>query len=187
MHILNKKRSELNQIEAKYNISIDFVNDNSIIPPQKKLEVIKNNSLTNQETHEIKTDFTSNNEDENENKNKKGKRLNRRKKRASKQDRNIVNTTFEEKNKVQDISEVAPKKKPRTKTKKTTEKKLKVKSNNKLKDTNSKNIDKEKSIVIETEDIQTEVREIKSSSPIEVTQIDENTSSKKPKKKGWWS
>ena len=62
-----------------------------------------------------------------------------------------------------------------------------LKPNNKLKDTNSKNIEKEKSIVIETEDIQTEVREIKSSSPIEVTQIDENTSSKKPKKKGWWS
>ena len=66
LHILNKKRSELNEIEAKYNISIDFVNDNSIIPPQKKLEVIKNNSLTNQETQEIKTDSTSNNEDENE-------------------------------------------------------------------------------------------------------------------------
>ena len=187
LHILNKKRSELNQIEAKYNISIDFVNDNSIIPPQKKLEVIKNNSLTNQETHEIKTDFTSNNEDENENKNKKGKRLNRRKKRAPKQDRNVDNSTFEEKNKVQDIPEEAQKKKSRTKTKKTTEKKPKVKLNNKSKDTNSKNIEKEKTIEIETKEIHTELREIKSSSPIEVTQIDEKTSSEKPKKKGWWS
>ena len=187
LHILNKKRSELNEIEAKYNISIDFVNDNSIIPPQKKLEVIKNNALTNQETQEIKTDSTSNNEDENENKNKKGKRLNRRKKRAPKQDRNVVNTAFEEKNKVQDIPEEAQKKKPRTKTKKTTVKKPKVKPNNKSKDTNSKNIEKEKTIETETKDIHTEVREIKSSSPIEVTQIDENTSSKKPKKKGWWS
>ena len=193
LHILNKKRSELNEIEAKYNMSIDFVNDNSIIPPQKKLEVIKNNVLTNQETQEIKTDSTSNNEDENENKNKKGKRLNRRKKRAPKQDRNVVKLllkeedTFEEKNKVQDISEEAQKKKPRTKTKKTTVKKPKVKPNNKSKDTKSKNIEKEKTIETETEDIHTEVREIKSSSPIEVTQIDENTSSKKPKKKGWWS
>ena len=187
LHILNKKRSELNQIEAKYNISIDFVNDNSIIPPQKKLEVIKNNSLTNQETHEIKTDFTSNNEDENENKNKKGKRLNKRKKRAPKQDRNVDNSTFEEKNKVQDIPEEAQKKKSRTKTKKTTEKKPKVKLNNKSKDTNSKNIEKEKTIEIETKEIHTELREIKSSSPIEVTQIDEKTSSEKPKKKGWWS
>jgi len=187
LHILNKKRSELNQIEAKYNISIDFVNDNSIIPPQKKLEVIKNNVLTNQETLENKTNSTSNNEDENENKNKKGKRLNRRKKRAPKQDRNVVNTTFEEKNNVQDISEEMSKKKPRTKTKKTIVKKPKVKPNNKSKDTNSKNIDKEKTIETETEDILKEVREIKSSSPIEVTQINEKSSSEKPKKKGWWS
>ena len=33
----------------------------------------------------------------------------------------------------------------------------------------------------------TEVREIKSSSPIEITQINEISSSEKPKKKGWWS
>merc|ERR1711991_180868 len=79
LHILNKKRSELNEIEAKYNMSIDFVNDNSIIPPQKKLEVIKNNALTNQET--------------------------------------------QENNKVQDVPEEAQKKKPQTKTKKTTVKK----------------------------------------------------------------
>ena len=39
----------------------------------KKLEVIKNNTLTNLETQEIKTDSNSKNEDENENKNKKGK------------------------------------------------------------------------------------------------------------------
>ena len=58
---------------------------------------------------------------------------------------------------------------------------------NKSKDTNSKNKEKEKIIETESEDIHTEIREIKSSSPIEVTQIDENTSSKKPKKKGWWS
>ena len=54
---------------------------------------------------------------------------------------------------------------------------------------NLKNLFKfiEKIIKTDTEDIHIEVREIKSSSPIEVTQIDENTSSKKPKKKGWWS
>ena len=37
------------------------------------------------------------------------------------------------------------------------------------------------------EDNKTEVRELKSSSPIEVTQIDEKSSAEKPKKKGWWS
>ena len=46
---------------------------------------------------------------------------------------------------------------------------------------------KEKIIELETNDNRTEIREIKSSSPIEVTQIDENSSSAKPKKKGWWS
>ena len=46
---------------------------------------------------------------------------------------------------------------------------------------------KEKKIETENKDIQAEIREIKSSSPIEVTQIGENTNSKKPKKKGWWS
>ena len=102
-------------------------------------------------------------------------------------EKDVIKTAFEEKNKVQDIPEEAQKKKPRTKTKKTTVKKPKVKPNNKSEDTNSKNINKEKTIETGTEDIHREVREIKSSSPIEVTQIDENTSSKKPKKKGWWS
>ena len=50
-------------------------------------------------------------------------------------------------------------------------------------------LEKQKVKIIETEtkDIHAELREIKSSSPIEVTQIDENSSSNKPKKKGWLS
>ena len=187
LHVLNKKRSELNEIESRYSISIDFINDNSIIPPQKKLEIIKNKSIINQELKEIITDPISDNEDENENKHKKGKRLNRRKKRAPKQDRNIVKTAFEEENKTQDISEEVQKKKPQTKTKKRVVKKPKIKPNNKSKDTETKNMEKEKIIETETKDIRAELREIKSSSPIEVTQIDENSSSNKPKKKGWWS
>jgi ribonuclease E len=187
LHILNKKRSELNEIESTYSISIDFINDNSIIPPQKKLEIIKNKSIINQELKEIKTYPTSDNEDENENKHKKGKRLNRRKKRAPKQDKNIDKTAFEEKNKTQDFSEEAQKKKPQTKTKKTVVKKPKIKANKKSKDTETKNMERKKIIETETKDIHAELREIKSSSPIEVTQIDENSSSNKPKKKGWWS
>ena len=35
LHILNQKRSQLSEIEMRYNISIDFINDDSIIPPQK--------------------------------------------------------------------------------------------------------------------------------------------------------
>ena len=41
--------------------------------------------------------------------------------------------------------------------------------------------------ILDTDDNKTEIREIKSSSPIEVTQVDEKSSSEKPKKKGWWS
>ena len=193
LHILNKKRSELNEIEARYNISIDFINDNSIVPPQKKLEVIKNKSIEEQELIEIKTDSISNNGDEDQNNKRKAKKLNKRKKRVSKQDKNDVSTTFQEqetikeKNETQDISEEVQKKKSRAKTKKTIMKKPKSKSSNKLKKTNSKIIKEE--IIIETEnkDVPTKIREIKSSSPIEVTQIDEISSSEIPKKKGWWS
>ena len=193
LHILNKKRSELSEIETRYKISINFINDNSIIPPDKKIEVIKNSTISNQEPIESKTDFISCDDDENQNRKKRGKKLNKRKKRASKQDKNEVKTDFQEdetikeKNKVQDISEVIPKKKTRTKTKKTTVKKPQIKPNNKSKEINSNNIDKEKIIETETKDNNTETREIKSSSPIEVTQIDEKSSLEKPKKKGWWS
>ena len=79
------------------------------------------------------------------------------------------------------------KKKIGTKTKKSTTKKSKIKPNKKSKDSKLKNKDKEKVMESKTRDNISEIREIKSSSPIEVTQIDENTSSKKPKKKGWWS
>ena len=41
--------------------------------------------------------------------------------------------------------------------------------------------------VLDTNDNKNEIREIKSSSPIEITQVDEKSSSEKPKKKGWWS
>ena len=151
------------------------------------MEIIKNKSIINQELKEIITDPISDNEDENENKHKKGKKLNRRKKRAPKQDRNIVKTTFEEKNKIQDIPEEAQKKNPQTKTKKAVVKKPKIKPNKKSKATETKKMEKEKIIETETKDIHAELREMKSSSPIEVTQIDENSSSNKPKKKGWWS
>ena len=40
---------------------------------------------------------------------------------------------------------------------------------------------------LDNKDNITEVRELKSSSPIEITQINEKSNSDKPKKKGWWS
>ena len=45
----------------------------------------------------------------------------------------------------------------------------------------------EKKTQNESENDRTEIREIKSSHPIEITQIDKNSSLEKPKKKGWWS
>ncbi len=192
LHILNKKRAELNEIESRYNITIDFINDNSIIPPQKKLEVIKNNSIAENDLIEIKTNSVSDKEDENQNRKRKGKRLYKRKKRIPMQDKKEFDTTtkeeiIDEKNKEQDNSEEVQKNKTRTKTKKSTIKKSKIKANNKSKTSNSKNIDEEKIIELETKENPTEIREIKSSSPIEITQIDENSILEKPKKKGWWS
>ena len=61
------------------------------------------------------------------------------------------------------------------------------KSKNKLKDTGPKNIDIEIDTETKNKNVNTEIRKIKSSSPIEVTQIDENSSLEKPKKKGWWT
>ncbi len=192
LHILNKKRAELNEIESRYNITIDFINDNSIIPPQKKLEVIKNNSIAENDLIEIKTNSVSDKEDENQNRKRKGKRLYKRKKRIPMQDKKEFDTTtkeeiIDEKNKEQDNSEEVQKNKTRTKTKKSTIKKSKIKANNKSKTSNSKNIDEEKIIELKTKENPTEIREIKSSSPIEITQIDENSILEKPKKKGWWS
>ncbi len=193
LHILNKKRSELNEIETRFSISIVFINDNSIIPPQKKLEVIKNNLISNQELTELKTEKISGDEDENQNRKKRVKKLNKRKKRVLKQDKNDVNTVFQEeesiqeKNKLEIDTEKVQKKKSQTKTKKSTIKKLQNKSKNKFKDTDPKNIDKEMDTETKNKDVITEIRKIKSSSPIEVTQIDENSNLEKPKKKGWWS
>ncbi len=193
LHILNKKRSQLNEIEIRYNVSIDFINDNSIIPPQKKLEIIKNNSLENYEQIEAKPVVTSGDEDENQNRKKRGKKLIKRKNRVSKQAKKQITTelkqekTSKTKGKEKDSSAEVKKRKAHTKTKKSTIKTPKVKSINKSKTIEEQNIDKEVILVSETKDNQSEIREIKSSSPIEVTQIDKNSSSEKPKKKGWWS
>ena len=77
-------------------------------------------------------------------------------------------------------------KKNRSKTTKTTIKKSNVKTKNKLKNSEIKVGKEEKKELVSQKD-QSEIREIKSSSPIEITQINEISSSEKPKKKGWWS
>ena len=77
-------------------------------------------------------------------------------------------------------------KKTQSKNKKLTEKKSKNIKNVKSKGS-PKQIMLEEKIGLETQTNKSKIREIKSSQPIEVTQIDEKSNIEKPKKKGWWS
>ena len=193
LHILNKKRSELNEIETRYNIFINFINDNSVIPPQKKLEIIKDNLIENIEQVEIKSNVVSINDIENQSRKKRGNRINKRKKKAPKQVNNEIVTAVKEdedtsqsKNTYQASSDETKTKKNRSKTAKSIIKKSNNKTKNKLKESDIK-IGKEEKKELVSEKNQPEIREVKSSSPIEITQINEISSSEKPKKKGWWS
>jgi ribonuclease E len=192
LHILNKKRSQLDEIEVRYNLSIDFINDNSIIPPQKKLEIIKNNYSSNQEPIEIKSNNVDIEDEENQNRKKRSKKVNKRKKKALNTTSNENNTTIIEEVSIKseniDINnhEEIPKKRARKKTSNPKLKTSKSKANNKPK-ASLKKIKETEIKILDTDDNKTEIREIKSSSPIEVTQVDEKSSSEKPKKKGWWS
>ncbi len=192
LHILNKKRLQLNEIETRYKISIDFINDNTIIPPQKKLEIIKNNSTINQEQVEIKSSVIFNDDEESQTRKKKSKKLNkRRKKSTNKTNKDFIVSTTEEKvleaeNINIDDTEAPPKKKSRKKDTKSTITKTKNKINKKLKPS-VKKLEEDKETELKPDIKKTEVREIKSSSPIEVTQIDNSSNLEKPKKKGWWS
>ena len=75
--------------------------------------------------------------------------------------------------------------KNQTKSKKSITKKTKSKVTKKSED-NVKKV-KQEEINLENENDKVKIREIKSSTPIEVTQIDEKSNFEKPKKKGWWS
>ena len=193
LHILNKKRLELNEIETRYNISVNFINDNSVIPPQKKLEIIKDNFIENNEQAEIKSDVVLIEENENQTRKKRSNRINRKKKRAPKQVGNEIVTALKEGEEASQTkinnhasSDETKTKKNRSKTSKSTIKKSNVKTKDKLKNSDIKVGKEEKKELVSQKD-QSEIREIKSSSPIEITQINEISSSEKPKKKGWWS
>ena len=190
LHILNKKRSQLSEIEGRYNIFVDFINDNTIIPPQQKLELIRNNSISNQEQIENKSNIVYIEDEENQNRKKRIKKVNRRKKKVSNTTNNDNDSANKEKvsapkeKNEEDNSDAVSKKRTNKKSSKSTIKT--TKTNNKTKAPTKKMKEKDK-IILETEDNKIEVRELKSSSPIEVTQIDEKSSAEKPKKKGWWS
>ena len=100
IHILNNKRSHLNEIEIRYGISINFINDNTIIPPLKKLEVIKKNNFKQINFTDNKQDATSSDNDEKQIRKKRSKRpvKKRRKEENKTKIDNSSNSTDEDKN-----------------------------------------------------------------------------------------
>ena len=238
LHILNNKRSQLSEIETRYNIKIDFTNDNSLIPPLKKIETIQKPNINkpinkphnkpinkpHMETVENKELITSDDE-ENQITKKRGRRIGRRRKRVEdiNSSENIGNNIIESKTEDSPITspetvkttnpEVTKKTKPNKRNFK--KNKVQVISNNendeqKKSDDNTKtenikknikkavikinkNVNAEnnieepiKSSLLDNDKI-TALREVKTSSPIDVVTIDEASKSKEPKKKGWWS
>ena len=201
LHILNKKRSQLNEIENGYKILIDFNNDNTIIPPQKKLEVIRKPIHRQQQEAEAKEQNDNFDNDEKQNKRRRNRKSTRRRKKfdsennlnqnseadVQNQEEVIKNENEEDKNikKTNEVDDTENKKATKIKKEKKTSKRVKKTKKadvieKEIENTKDKQSDEDK-------DINVEIRETKSSAPIEVVNIEENASKEKPKKKGWWS
>ena len=194
IHILNNKRSHLNEIEIRYGISINFINDNTIIPPLKKLEVIKKNNFKQNNSTENKQDTSSSDNDEKQIRKKRSKRpvKKRRKEENKTKINNSSNSTDEDKNdKVKETAldenkELEPDKDNTKKIdakQKNTKKKIIRKSKTKT-DTKIKN---EKDKLGKTAEDKIDLRKTQSSAPIEIMKVDGKLNSDKTKKKGWWS
>ena len=234
LHILNNKRSQLSEIETRYNIKINFINDNSLIPPLKKIETIQKPNLNkpnNKPNNKPKMESVENKElitsidEETQITKKRGRRIGRRRKRVEdiSSSENIGNNLIASKtddNPItlpENINTINPEVTQKAKPNKQTFKKTKVqivsndenneqkKSNENTKTENikknikkvvtkiNKNVNVEnnieepiKSSLLNNDKI-TILREVKTSSPIDVVTIDEASKKKKPKKKGWWS
>ena len=201
LHILNKKRSQLNEIENGYKILIDFNNDNTIIPPQKKLEVIRKPIPRQQQEAETKEQNDNLDNDEKQNKRRRNRKSTRRRKKfdsdnnlnhnseaaLQNQEEVIKNENEEDKNikKTNEVVDTENEKPTKIKKEKKTTKRVKKTKKadvieKEIQNTKDKQSDEDK-------DINVEIRETKSSAPIEVVNIEENASKEKPKKKGWWS
>ena len=194
IHILNNKRSHLNEIEIRYGISINFINDNTIIPPLKKLEVIKKNNFKQNNSTENKQDTSSSDNDEKQIRKKRSKRpvKKRRKEENKTKIDNSSNSTDEDKNdKVKETAldenkELEPDKDNTKKIdakQKNTKKRIIRKSKTKT-DTKIKN---EKDKPGKTAEDKIDLRKTQSSAPIEIMKVDGKLNSDKTKKKGWWS
>ena len=194
IHILNNKRSHLNEIEIRYGISINFINDNTIIPPLKKLEVIKKNNFKQNNSTENKQDTSSSDNDEKQIRKKRSKRpvKKRRKEENKTKIDNSSNSTDEDKNdKVKETAldenkELEPDKDNTKKIdakQKNTKKKIIRRSKTKT-DTKIKN---EKDKPGKKAEDKIDLRKTQSSAPIEIMKVDGKLNSDKTKKKGWWS
>ena len=194
IHILNNKRSHLNEIEIRYGISINFINDNTIIPPLKKLEVIKKNNFKQNNSTENKQDTSLPDYDEKQIRKKRSKRpvKKRRKEENKTKIDNSSNSTDEDKNdKVKETAldenkELEPDKDNTKKIdakQKNTKKKIIRRSKTKT-DTKIKN---KKDKPGKTAEDKIDLRKTQSSAPIEIMKVDGKLNSDKTKKKGWWS
>ena len=201
LHILNKKRSQLNEIENGYKILIDFNNDNTIIPPQKKLEVVRKSIPKEQRETETKEQNNNFDNDEKQNKRRRNRKPTRRRRKVDtesnlnqnsetalpnqqevikmeNEDEKNIKTSIEIADAENDNQTILKKEKKKTKRVKKTKKANVIEKE--IQNSEPKQSDKNK-------DINVEIRETKSSAPIEVVNIEQNASKEKPKKKGWWS
>ena len=194
IHILNNKRSHLNEIEIRYGISINFINDNTIIPPLKKLEVIKKNNFKQNNSTENKQDTSSSDNDEKQIRKKRSKRpvKKRRKEENKTKIDNSSNSTDEDKN--DKVKETALDENKELEADKDNTKKIDAKQKNTKKkiirrsktktDTKIKN---KKDKPGKTAEDKIDLRKTQSSAPIEIMKVDGKLNSDKTKKKGWWS
>ena len=204
LHILNKKRDQLSEIQSRYNILIEFINDNSIIPPLKKLEKDKKINTQNKIQTEKKENKEGSdiNDQENNNRRKRGKKIGRKNKKVipnedlsneeETKNNNPINkneTKATEKTDQNEINKnIKKRKNTRENNKKSNESKSKKNKSVKIKSENDNTLDVEKNNINETATTETKnPRIVQTSSPIEVTEIDNDSKPQKPKRKGWWS
>ena len=199
LHILNKKRDQLSEIQSRYNILIEFINDNSIIPPLKKLETVKKINTQNKIQTEKKENQEGSavNDQENNNRRKRGKKIGRKNKKVISNDEETKNnnqinrseTKATEKTDQNEINKnIKKRKNTRENNKKSNESKSKKNKSVKIKSENDNTLDDEKNNINETATTETKnPRIVQTSSPIEVTEIDNDSKPQKPKRKGWWS
>ena len=196
IHILNNKRSHLNEIEIRYDIFINFINDNTIIPPLMKIEPVKKNNFKQINNPQEKSENLSSDNEEVQSRKKKGKRPVRKKKKTenSQSIDNSLNSTVDDK--IIKNQKIASGKHKEIKTKendpsesnaiqKNTKKKTIRKSKSKI--TTKNKVDENELLKTAKDKNLVDLREIRSSTPIEIMTVDGKSNIEKTKKKGRWS